>query len=136
MFKLILYACAFLLGSALMAFEIIVARMLTPHFGGDLYTWAAVISVVLFAMMVGYFIGGRLVDWRPSLHWAAAAAALAGLWLLTFDLYAGDMFVALSDYFLDEHQGVLVAAFLAQIVPVTALGAYSPIAVRVALQSV
>ena len=136
MYRLVIYLCALLLGTALMAFEILVSRMLNPYFGGDLYNWSAVISVVLFAMMVGYFIGGRLVDWRPSLHWAALFAAIAGLWLLTLDFYSDALFTYLSETIYDVHLGVLVAAFVAQMIPVTALGAYSPIAVRVALQTV
>ncbi|MEL6979967.1 MAG: fused MFS/spermidine synthase [Pseudomonadota bacterium] len=135
-FLAVIYICAVLLGAALMAFEILVSRMLTPYFGGDLYNWSAVISVVLFAMMVGYFIGGRLVDWRPSLNWAALFAAIAGLWFLTLDFYADALFDWLSRVIEDVHIGVLIGAFIAQMVPVTALGAYSPIAVRVALNDI
>lgn len=132
----VIYVCAVLLGAALMAFEILVSRMLTPYFGGDLYNWSAVISVVLLAMMVGYFLGGRLVDWRPTLKWAALFAAIAAVCFLTLDFYADPLFEYLLISIEDEHIGVLVAAFIVQIVPITALGAYSPIAVRVALTDI
>lgn len=132
----VIYVCAVLLGAALMAFEILVSRMLTPYFGGDIYNWSAVISVVLLAMMAGYFIGGRLVDWRPTLRWAALFAGLAGICFATVHLYAEPLFFFLAETIKDEHVGVLAAALAAQIVPITALGTYSPIAVRVALRDI
>lgn len=136
MLQAVIYVCAILLGASLMAFEILVSRMLTPYFGGDIYNWTAVISVVLFAMMVGYFIGGRLVDWKPTLRWASLFATIAAVCFLTTDLYADALFTALVRAIEDEHVGVLIAAFIVQIVPIAALGAFSPIAVRVALTTV
>ena len=136
MLQAVIYVCAVLLGASLMAFEILVSRMLTPYFGGDIYNWTAVISVVLFAMMIGYFIGGRLVDWRPTLRWASLFATVAAVCFLTIDLYAEALFLSLLQSIEDEHVGVLVAAFIVQIVPIAALGSYSPIAVRVALHDV
>lgn len=132
----VIYVCAILLGAALMAFEILVSRMLTPYFGGDIYNWSAVISVVLLAMMLGYFIGGRLVDWRPTLRWASLFALTASICFATVDLYAEPLFLFLLQNIEDEHVGVLIGAFVVQIIPITALGAYSPIAVRVALRDI
>ena len=136
MVKLVIYASAALLGAALMAFEMLVSRMLTPFFGGDLYNWAAVISVVLFAMMNGYFLGGALVDRMPTLRWASLFAAIAGLCFLTVELYAEPLFLYLLRTIDDVQIGVLIAAFVVQIVPIAALGAFSPIAIRIALRDV
>ena len=136
MLQAVIYVCAALLGAALMAFEMLVSRLLTPYFGGDIYNWSAVISVVLFAMMIGYFLGGWLVDWRPTLRWAALFSAIAGLCFFTVDLYSEPLFLYLLQNVEDEHVGVLIAAFIVQIVPIAALGSYSPIAVRIALSDV
>ena len=136
MVNAVIYVCAALLGAALMAFEMLVSRMLTPYFGGDIYNWAAVISVVLFAMMVGYFLGGWLVDRNPTLRWAALFAAIAGCCFLTVELYKDPLALFLLRTIDDVHLGVLIAAFIFQIIPVAALGAYSPIAIRIALTDV
>lgn len=45
--------------------EIVAGRMLAPYLGMSLYTWTAVIAVVLAGFSVGHWIGGRLADW-PS----------------------------------------------------------------------
>ena len=40
-------------GAAVMAVEILGTRMLAPHFGLDLYVWAALISVTLALIFLG-----------------------------------------------------------------------------------
>ena len=61
-FRLGMYANGFVLGFVLMGFEMLSSRYLNPFFGSGIFTWAAIISVTLFSLMVGYFIGGRMVD--------------------------------------------------------------------------
>ncbi|MBI2060163.1 MAG: fused MFS/spermidine synthase [Nitrospirae bacterium] len=73
----------FIAGAAVMAIEILGSRVLGPFFGATLYVWAALITVALVALAVGYFAGGRLADGRPhsplieTLTFAAALAAAA-----------------------------------------------------------
>ena len=38
------------------------SRYLNPYFGSGIYTWASLISTVLAALTVGYFLGGWLAD--------------------------------------------------------------------------
>jgi hypothetical protein len=63
---LCLYVAAFLTGGIVMSFEMLGSRYLGPYFGNGIYTWAALISTVLAALCVGYFVGGMLADRRPS----------------------------------------------------------------------
>lgn len=72
--------------------EIVAGRLLAPYVGMSLYTWTAIIAVVLAGFSIGHWIGGRLAgaDCTPqagakrvALAFAlAAAAALASLVLL------------------------------------------------------
>ena len=62
----VLLLVAFLSGGTLMALEIAGSRLLYPHFGGDIFTWASLIGVFLAALTIGYFWGGKLVDRFPS----------------------------------------------------------------------
>ncbi len=82
MIRAVVYACAALLGAALMGFEMVASRLLTPYFGSGIITWAALISAVLLAIMLGYLIGGALVDRFPTFGLAAAFSGLAGVWLV------------------------------------------------------
>jgi spermidine synthase len=72
--------------------EIVAGRLLAPYVGMSLYTWTAIIAVVLAGFSIGHWIGGRLAGAdcipqagarRVALAFAlASAAALAALILL------------------------------------------------------
>ena len=46
--------------------EIVAGRMVAPYLGMSLYTWTAIISVVLAGFSVGHWIGGRLAGQPPD----------------------------------------------------------------------
>ena len=54
------YLLSFIEGSAVMATELIGAKMLAPFFGSSLYVWATVLAITLGGLALGYFIGGML----------------------------------------------------------------------------
>lgn len=65
--------------------EIVAARMIAPYVGMSLYTWTAIIAVVLAGFSVGHWWGGRLAALRSdrALAWTgwimvAAAVSTAG----------------------------------------------------------
>src|SRR5262245_40685759 len=58
----IIYVVAFIIGAIVMSFEMLGSRYLNPYFGSGIYTWAALISTVLAALTLGYFLGGWLAD--------------------------------------------------------------------------
>lgn len=76
-----LYLLAFTEGGAVMAAELLGAKITAPFFGNSLYVWAAVLGVTLAALMTGYFLGGRLSHRWPvhggGLFWILGAAGLA-----------------------------------------------------------
>ena len=51
-----------LLGGAIMAFEMISSRFISPYFGGGIFTWGAIIATVLTGMSAGYIVGGVAAD--------------------------------------------------------------------------
>jgi sugar lactone lactonase YvrE len=133
MARLGLLAALFVIGFALMGFEMLGSRYLNPYFGGGITTWASLISVVLFAMMVGYFAGGYAVDARPGVELLAASAVLAALFMLivppTADTVQQSIIATLGDGFL----GVLTASLYLSLAPVAFLSACSPFVVRLLL---
>ncbi|MCC7302751.1 MAG: fused MFS/spermidine synthase [Bacteroidia bacterium] len=56
----LLYFLCFLEGAAVMAAELLGAKMLAPHFGSSLHVWATVMAVTLGGLAGGYFAGGLL----------------------------------------------------------------------------
>jgi MFS family permease len=76
----------FLTSAAALIVEIVAGRMLAPYVGMSLYTWTAVIAVVLAGLSVGHWIGGRLA--APQVAHATALRGIA-LALLLSGLTAG-----------------------------------------------
>ncbi len=73
----------FLTSAASLVVEIVAGRMLAPYVGMSLYTWTAVIAVVLAGFSIGHWIGGRLaapdIPARSGLRGIAIALLLSGL---------------------------------------------------------
>jgi predicted O-methyltransferase YrrM len=80
---------AFTSGFSLMAFELIGARMLAPTIGSSTYVWTSVIGVIIAALSIGYFVGGKVADVRGRAGDVAllclASAFAIGSMLLLFD---------------------------------------------------
>ena len=63
--------------------EIVAGRLLAPYVGMSLYTWTAIIAVVLAGLSLGHWIGGVLaapdVDTQAGARRVAQALALAAV---------------------------------------------------------
>lgn len=75
--------------------EIAAGRMLAPYVGMSLYTWTAIIAVVLAGFSLGHWIGGRLAERDPArahrgvLYALLAAGATSVLALILIRLLSG-----------------------------------------------
>ena len=58
MLEVIVFIC----GAALMGIEFLAARMLAPSLGSSLFVWGSVISIVMVALSLGYWLGGQIAD--------------------------------------------------------------------------
>jgi predicted membrane-bound spermidine synthase len=54
------FLLSFIEGGAVMATELLGAKMLAPYFGSSLYVWATVLAITLGGLALGYFLGGIL----------------------------------------------------------------------------
>ncbi len=61
-----LYLLVFVVGISTLGAEIAAARLMAPFFGASTIVWANTIGVVLVALSIGYWLGGRLGDRYPS----------------------------------------------------------------------
>ena len=52
----------FSLGALTMIVEFAIPRLIAPAYGNTLFSWTAIITVVLVSMTAGYFFGGRLTE--------------------------------------------------------------------------
>ncbi len=70
-----------LVSAAALVVEIVAGRLLAPYVGMSLYTWTAIIAVVLTGLSIGHWVGGRVDpgDRTRSLLRIATALFLASL---------------------------------------------------------
>jgi spermidine synthase len=124
----------FAAGTGSMATEISAARLLAPYYGSSTIVWANVIGLVLAALALGYWLGGRLADRRPQpralgVVVAAAAAVIAATPFVSRPL------LDLSVEGLDEvSAGAAIGSFFGTLAlfapPVVLLGMVPPYAIR------
>lgn len=133
----------FLTGMAVMAIELTASRLLAPYFGASLFVWTNIIGVVLLALSLGYYFGGKLADRNRG---KTAQKVLYPLILLT------GIFVTLIPFigkpiFLFAYAALpfrnvsvflvsLIATLLLFTVPFLLLGMVTPLAARISIKKV
>ncbi|MEQ8764752.1 MAG: fused MFS/spermidine synthase [Planctomycetota bacterium] len=134
---LYLWGIAFVCGAATMMVELTIVRLLAPFFGQTVYVWTNIIGVVLGALAVGYFLGGRLVDRFPSLRLLCGIILAAGVLFATSPLAVRPLsrFLIAEDLPLQEafqllNRGSFAVTALLFGAPMLLLGMVSPFAVK------
>src|SRR5215468_418876 len=134
-FRAVVYAGAFVTGAIVMSFEMLGSRYLNPYFGSGIYTWASLISTVLIALSVGYFLGGAIADRSPSPAVLALIVIAGSAYLLALPSFAQPVLEFVLAAIDDIRAGSLLSALALMLFPVTLLGMYSPFAIRLLLHS-
>jgi predicted membrane-bound spermidine synthase len=74
----VLECAVFVCGALVMIYEIIGSRILAPHIGTSTYVWTSLIGVILAALSLGYWLGGKMADRKPDLKILAGVIFFAG----------------------------------------------------------
>ncbi|MBK9152871.1 MAG: fused MFS/spermidine synthase [Chloracidobacterium sp.] len=129
-FRFSLEFAVFLCGALVMVYEIIGSRIVAPFIGTSTYVWTSLIGVILAALSLGYWLGGRMADRRPDVKILAAAIFFAG-GLVSVTILIKDAVLAMIGAFGGplELQSVAAAAILFAPASVL-LGFVTPYAVK------
>ena len=82
-------AAAALVGFACKAAELTAVRIQAPHFGDSAYVWTNVIGVILAALALGAYLGGRLAGRTDAAQWLVRLLGAAGVLVVAAALLAG-----------------------------------------------
>ena len=132
-----LLVLAFTSGMTIMAVEISASRLIAPYFGTSTFVWTNVIGVIMIALALGYFLGGKLADEKPDLKLLLKIILLACLVLLIIpfitlplvEYLSKNVFVIRSASLL-IFGGSLITVSLLFIFPIFLLGIVSPFIIK------
>ena len=130
----------FVVGTSILGAEIAAARLLAPYFGASTIVWANTIGIVLVALSIGYWYGGRLADRNPTREGLYRIVLLSGV-LLAAVPFLADPFL---DFAVEALDSISAGAFVGSLLGVTVLvatpvlvsGAVAPYALRLAVGDV
>jgi len=127
-------------GIGALATEITASRLLAPYFGSSTIVWANLIGIVLAALALGYWLGGRIADRRPRPSLLGSIVLAAAICVAAIPFVA-EPFLELTVEGLDEASaGAVIGSFVAVLLlcapPVVLLGMVSPFAIRLAVSSI
>jgi spermidine synthase len=124
----------FLTGAAVLIFEVAAVRMLAPYFGSSLYVLSSVLTTILAALSLGYYLGGRIADRLPHptiLYIIIASSGLLMLLLLVLSQYilpgANNIFSITT--------GPLILSLTLFFIPAFLLGIDSPFVITLLTQN-
>ena len=128
-----LYLVVFLSGAVLMSLEMVGSRILAPTFGSSIYIWGSLIVVVMAALTLGYYFGGRYADRFPNLLMMGVILTGSGIWVGLLPFWT----TTVSYYFavLGPRMGSLMAALAFFFVPSVLLATISPFAIKLTSES-
>lgn len=136
--KLFLYLTTFLCGAAIMGVEIASSRFMAPYFGSSMITWTVIIGVILVAMSLGNFVGGRIADRSDPQQRLYQLILWAAIWVALIPVVGKYLIaaVAAAAIFMFPANPVLAGSLLACAilfaVPCLILGATSPCMIKAA----
>jgi MFS family permease len=126
-------ATIFISSFCIMVLELVAARLIARYLGSSLYTWTAVIGVVLAGISIGNYLGGRIADRFNAKKALAVLFALSSVaCVLTIILNN-----AVSEWLLlwrfTWPLRVFTHVSLVFLLPSTLLGTISPVVAKMAL---
>ncbi|MGA2680116.1 MAG: fused MFS/spermidine synthase [Sedimentisphaerales bacterium] len=127
-------ATVFISSFCLMVLEMVAGRLIARYLGSSLYTWTAVIEVVLAGITIGYYIGGRIAD-KFDTQKALPVLFIAGSIACVLIIVFGN---AIREWLFLWQFGWPVRVFSTMaimfLLPCTVLGAITPVVAKNALE--
>jgi glutaminyl-peptide cyclotransferase len=125
----ILLVSVFITGACVLIIEVVAVRALSPHYGNTIFTVSSVISVILTALSIGYYVGGKFADKHPSMRWFFGIILASGLMVMTIQ-FLSIIILPILSFSLSFTSGPLVSSMLLFFLPAFLLGTLSPFAIK------
>lgn len=123
-----LYIVSFVEGAALMAIELLGAKMIAPYYGNSLYVWTAVLATTLGGLALGYFLGGVISEKYPNKKALYIIISLSALIVALLPVIGPAIMQATLN--LELRLGISISAFVMLTPPLMLFGMVSPIIIN------
>lgn len=119
----------FLTGACVLVIEVVATRILSPYFGNTIFTVSSVIGIVLAALSLGYYFGGKLADAYPAEKVFYSIILFSGLSVVLLHVLAMFLLPVIG-YRLSIVSGPIISAIILFFCPSLILGTLSPFAIK------
>lgn len=113
-----------------MGLEFVGSLILQRRFGSGLTVWGSLISVFMAGMALGYYVGGKLADRKPTALVAALATGISALWIVGI-AFVGDSICNAIFFRINSEEGASLLAATILFLPVNFLmGWINPLVIK------
>lgn len=120
-------------GTIVMILELIGSRLLAPFLGTSIFVWTALIGIILGALSLGYYLGGRLSAKNSNLDRLTLILFFAGVSIFLISIFKNEI-LGIATLIGVKWGSVLASAFLFG-APSVLLGMVSPYSVRLKINN-
>jgi spermidine synthase len=114
-------------GGALMAVELMGAKLVAPFYGNSLYVWTAVLTITVLGLTLGYYTGGRLAKKGASKTTLFVVLGISAVLVLALPMTAS-IAIGLTKG-MDLIAGICVTFILLLLPPMLCFGIVGPMVV-------
>lgn len=131
--KISLPFIVFSTGACVLVIEVVATRILSPYYGNTIFTVSSVISIVLAALSVGYYFGGKIADKYPTEKLFYSIILMSGFSIVL--LYFLMIFLLpIFGYSFSTIFGPLISSIFLFFTPSLLLGTLSPFSIKLQAQ--
>jgi tetratricopeptide (TPR) repeat protein/MFS family permease len=126
-------ATVFISSFCIMVLELVAGRLIARYLGSSLYTWTAVIGVVLAGITIGNYLGGRIADNFPPRKAVATLFAVCSVTCVVVVILNNIVIRWIWPWHFSWPLHVFVHVSAVFLLPSTLLGTISPVVAKMAL---
>jgi MFS family permease len=126
---------AFLGNGCLLVLELVAGRILAPTIGVSLYTWTAVIGVVLAGISLGSWLGGKIADRRPGRSILSLQFLLSGVASALVLVFQSNLDSIAAPFSWPQIWQVVWLTTIVFFLPSVIIGTITPMIIKLALSS-
>lgn len=122
--KIIAYIIIIFEGGVLLSYELMAAKMYTPHVGSTLYVWTSILALTLISLALSYRISHYIIE-KKSWKILPISLFISSIYILLI-VYSRDEILSLT-YQMEIRTASIYTGIVLLFIPILCMGITSPI---------